>query len=92
MTTAARIRQLINAACSQAVFGGHHLEGVAQRGSGFGAHVNSRHVTADTVGKGVDGMCVFVGVAGMTGQTLAGSGPHGLKLCRRKTQLVDIVT
>ena len=55
---------------------------MAQRGTGFGAHGNSGHVTANTVGKRVDGMGVFVGVSGMAAQALPGSGPHGLELSR----------
>ena len=83
MTAAASIGKLIDATCLQAVLRGHEPEVVAQRSSGFGAHGNSGHVTADTVGKRVDGMGIFVGVSGMAGQTLPGPCPHSLELSRR---------
>ena len=82
MAAAAGIGYLFDAARLQAVLRGHELEVVAQRGTGFGAHGNSGHVTANTVGKRVDGMGVFVGVSGMAAQALPGSGPHGLELSR----------
>ena len=82
MAAAAGIRQLIDTARLQAVLRRHELEGMAQRRTGLGAHGNSGHMTADAVGKRVDGMGIFVGVSGMAAQTLPGTGPHGLKLSR----------
>ena len=82
MAAAAGIRQLIDTARLQAIRGRHELEGMAQRGTGLGAHGNSGHMTADTVGKRVDGMGIFVGVSGMTAQALTGAGPYGLELSR----------
>ncbi len=82
MTAAAGIGYFIDATRLQAFFRRHKLEGVAQRGTGFGAHGNSGHMTANTVGKRMNGMGEFVGVSGMAAQALPGSGPHGLELSR----------
>ncbi len=82
VAAAAGIGYLFDAARLQAVLRGHELESMAQRGTGFGAHGNSGHVTANTVGKRMDGMGEFVGVSGMAAQALPGSGSDGLELSR----------
>ena len=92
MATAAGIGLFVDAACFQAGLGRHEFESMAQRRSGFGAHFNSGHMTADTVGKGMDGMSVLVGITGMAAQTLPGAGPNRLELCRRQAQLMNIMT
>ena len=60
--------------------------------SGFLAFCDSRHMTADAVGKRVNGMGHVLVNHLMAHQTLLRPGSFGLKLGRRYSQLMDVVT
>ncbi len=60
--------------------------------AGFLALGDSRHMTADTVSKRVNGMGHVLVNHFMAHQTLLGTGSLGLKLGRGYTQLMDVVT
>ena len=59
--------------------------------AGFLALGDSRHMTADTVSKRVNGMGHVLVNHFMAHQTLLRPGSLGLKLGRRHTQLMDVV-
>ena len=59
---------------------------------GFTALCDSRHMAPDAVGKRVNGMGQRVIDHLMARQTLLRPGALGLKLSRRNTQLMDIMT
>ena len=82
MAGAAGIRQLVDAPRLQTGLRGHDPEVVAENATDFGVVGDPGHVTANTVGKGVDGMGVFVCVPRMTEETLPGTGPYRLELGR----------
>ena len=81
MTTATGIGQLVDPPCLQTGHGCHDLEVMAEYATDFSVFGNSWHVTTDTIGKGMDGMRILVGISHVTGQTLSGPCTYGLKLC-----------
>lgn len=83
MATAARIGQFVDPSRFQAGKRHHDLKVVTEYPTDFCVLGDSRHVTADTIGKGMDGMGILVCIPHVTGQTLPGSGTHSLELCRR---------
>jgi hypothetical protein len=91
MATAAGIGLFFVSSGFQGFQGTQKSEGMAEYGSGFYTPIDSGHVTADTVGKCVDGMGVSVFNHGMARQTLLRPGFFGLKLSRRYPQLMDVM-
>ena len=71
MAGAAGIGQLVDASRLHTGLRGHDLEVVAENTSGFRGFGDSGHMTANTIGKGVDGMGEFIDVPRMTGETLS---------------------
>ncbi len=92
MATAAGIGLLFDTSGLQGFLGTHEPEAVAENIPGFDTHGDSGHVAPDAVGECVDGMGVKVFNHSVARQTLLRSGLSGLELCRRHTQLMDVMT